>query len=108
MLSPVFTTVDLTAVEDAVGVDVYARGAQYARQHAVIRMEWNSAEGRLQGTVRGRTGDFFTATAYFSSFGGDGLELEHGECDCPVGFNCKHVVALVLTATEAERSQPAP
>ncbi len=71
-------------------------------------MQWNSAEGTLRGTVRGRAGDFYAATAYFSSFDGDGLEWEQGECDCPVGFNCKHVAALVLTAVDAERSQPAP
>ncbi|MGH3909227.1 MAG: SWIM zinc finger family protein, partial [Pseudonocardiaceae bacterium] len=58
--------------------------------------------------MRGRTGDFYSTTAYFSSFSGDVLELEQGECDCPVGFNCKHVAALVLTVAEAERSQPAP
>ncbi|MGH3909296.1 MAG: hypothetical protein ACRDRM_00530, partial [Pseudonocardiaceae bacterium] len=78
MLSAV-STVDLDAVEDAVGVAAYARGAEYARQRAVIRMQWNSTEGALHGTVRGRTGDFYSTTAYFSSFSGDVLELEQGE-----------------------------
>ncbi|MGH3467885.1 MAG: helicase, partial [Thermocrispum sp.] len=33
--------------------------------------------------------------------------FEHGACSCPVGANCKHVVALVLTATGGAEPTPA-
>jgi len=36
------------------------------------------------------------------------LLYEEGECSCPVGADCKHVVALVLTAAGAERPAAAP
>ncbi|HEY3607638.1 MAG TPA: SNF2-related protein [Pseudonocardiaceae bacterium] len=88
----------------------YARGDEYARQRAVLRMRWDSAASVLHGTVRGR-GDVYQTAVYFSSYGGASLEFEHGDCDCPVGFNCKHVAALVLAATRARpaaarQSQP--
>jgi superfamily II DNA or RNA helicase len=57
--------------------------------------------------VHGRGGDFYATTAYFSSIDGLSLKFEQGECSCPVGFNCKHVAALVLTAMGTEHPQAA-
>jgi superfamily II DNA or RNA helicase len=108
MLPPALRDVDPTGVEDAVGTASYARGAQYAQQHAVVRMRWDLSELALHGTVRGRGGDFYATTAYFSSFDALSPEFEQGQCSCPVGFNCKHVAALVLAAMGAEHPQAAP
>ncbi|HEX5119756.1 MAG TPA: SNF2-related protein [Pseudonocardiaceae bacterium] len=91
-------TVDLLGFQGAVGGPTYSRGAQYARQQRVTRMRWDDAEVALHGTVRGAGGTYRT-TAYFADHDGTAsLVFEEGDCDCPVGFNCKHVVALVLTA----------
>ena len=92
--------VDPASVEDAVGTTCYAGGAQYARQRAVTHMWWDPSQGALHGTVRGRTRDFHTATAYFSPDGELPRVFVRGHCSCSVGFNCQHAVALVLTATD--------
>ena len=52
----------------------------------------------LRGTVRGQGGNVYQAAAFFSLADGLPAEFEMGECSCPVEFNCKHVVALVLSA----------
>ena len=31
------------------------------------------------------------------------LEFEDGECTCPVGYNCKHVAAIVIAADRRAR-----
>ena len=96
--------VDLADVEEALGTTVYDRGADYARRNQVLRMRWDEAELALRGSVIGK-GGLYQTSAYFADDGED-LLFEQGQCSCPVGFNCKHVAALVIVA--AERSGPAP
>jgi len=98
--------VDLTLLEDAVGAASYTRGAEYARQNAVIRVRWDPAGSALEGTVRG--GRLYATTAYFASANGLTMRFAHGECSCPVAFNCKHVAALVLAALGAQRPAQDP
>ncbi len=96
----VLPDIDPASLEDAVGAACYEKGVQYLRQRAVVHMWWDDSQTALHGTVRGRTGEFYTTTAYFSLAGGLPPEFEQGECSCPVGFNCKHVAALVLAAAD--------
>ncbi|QIZ38412.1 SNF2-related protein [Saccharopolyspora sp. ASAGF58] len=100
--------VDLDTLRAVVDDRSYTRGVQYAEQHAVVRMHWDDPENALAGTVHGRTGDFYQTVAYFRELGGASLGFAKGKCDCPVSFNCKHVVALVLTATQERKKRPAP
>jgi superfamily II DNA or RNA helicase len=88
--------VDVDSLEDAVPGDYFERGAQLARRRPVARMYWDSSEFALHGTVIGNT-DLYETSAYFVPDQAPLLEFEQGQCSCPVGFNCKHVVALVLT-----------
>jgi superfamily II DNA or RNA helicase len=92
--------VDLADLADAVGGASYARGIAYFHQHAVGRMWWDGGQSALVGTVRGRTGEFYTTTAFFMLVEGLPPMFEDGRCSCPVGVNCKHVVALVLAGTD--------
>ncbi len=81
-------------VERVVGRTSYARGRAYARNGHVLTMAWDSKLGVLSGQVSGR-GAVYQAMADFD----DRREtFEAGSCTCPVGYNCKHVAALVLTA----------
>ena len=93
---------DPASLEDAVGPASYAKGLRYARQRAVVHMRWDSSECALHGTVRGRTGEFYATTAYFALADGLPLEFQQGHCSCPVGFNCKHAAALILTAGDTD------
>ncbi|MGP0028297.1 MAG: SNF2-related protein [Streptosporangiaceae bacterium] len=103
MQRDVVADIDPAALAEAVGPETYQRGVQYARQHMVVRALWKLSAGALAGTVRGQYGNVYTTTARFSGTDGAGLWFERGECSCPVRVNCKHVVALVLTATAADR-----
>lgn len=98
MLPNVLHDIDPAELEDAVGTATYARGLQYARHHAVIRMHWDPVHTALGGTVHGSGGSFYMPTAYFSHVDRGSIEFDQGECTCPVGMDCKHVAALVLTA----------
>jgi len=109
----VVADIDPVALAEAVGPETFERGVQYARQHMVVRALWKLSAGALAGTVRGQYGNVYTTTARFSAMDEAGLWFQRGECSCPVRVNCKHVVALVLTATATERpaadaSQAAP
>jgi len=107
MVQATMRSVDLLGVEDAVGTTTYARGLAYARQRRVDGIRWNDAEATLHGTVRG-AGGTYQPTAYFADHVQTPLVFGEGDCDCPVGFNCKHVVALVLAAAGQESSRAAP
>jgi superfamily II DNA or RNA helicase len=89
---------DLVGLEEAAGPTSYARGLTYARKHAVISMHWDEAESAVRGRVMGSHGEVYSTTAYFASGYGPALGFAEGECTCPVAMDCKHVVALVITA----------
>jgi superfamily II DNA or RNA helicase len=69
-------------------------------------MWWDDSEAALRGYVRGSAGQQYGTTVYFSRAGGQ-LVFDSGECTCPVGLDCKHAVALVLTAANAMAPKPA-
>jgi uncharacterized Zn finger protein len=91
---------DLSTLRQAIGAGSYVRGAEYARQQAVLQTTWDAADTALRGLVRGQGGNVYQTAAFFSLAGGRRAEFEMGECSCPVEFNCKHVVALVLSVLE--------
>jgi superfamily II DNA or RNA helicase len=94
--------IDPTSLRPAVGAQTYGRGVAYARQRAVLHMEWDGADSLLHSVVRGSTGHTYETAVYFRpSRGGSELAFAFGECTCPVGVNCKHVVAAAVTATGA-------
>ncbi len=89
---------DLATLARAVGGGSYKAGAEYARQRAVLRIAWDPEDNALRGMVRGHGSNVYQTAAFFSLADGLPAEFELGECSCPVEFNCKHVVALVLSA----------
>ncbi len=89
---------DLASLRRATGGGSYARGAEYARQGAVLRARWDPEDNVLRGLVRGHGTSVYETAAFFSLSDGLPAEFEMGECSCPVEFSCKHVVALVLSA----------
>ncbi|HET8980783.1 MAG TPA: SNF2-related protein, partial [Solirubrobacteraceae bacterium] len=74
------------------------RGATYARTHRVLGLQWDEQDLSLSAEVIGN-GAMYGTTAHFDDYGGR-LEFADGDCSCPVGYNCKHVVAVVLAARE--------
>jgi SNF2-related domain/Helicase conserved C-terminal domain len=88
--------IDPASLRDAVDSGSYRRGVAYSHQRAVIQLRWEPSKSALQGLVRGSAGALYTTIAYFTAQ----AEFDHGVCSCPVGLDCKHVVALVQTALE--------
>ena len=81
----------------AVGEVTYLRGLDYFVRGMVRSVEFGSP-GRIHGEVSGSLPKPY-AVAVKYEFGSDGtlLPLE-GHCSCPVGYNCKHTVAVLLAA----------
>ena len=98
---------DLATLARDVSDGSYEAGAEYARQRAVAQAAWDPEDNALRGTVRGHGSSVYQAAAFFSLTDGRPAEFELGECSCPVGFNCQHVVALVLSAVALGSAGPA-
>ena len=97
--SAVLRDVELSEVAAAVGPRSFDRGLVYARGGRVATVEWDAAAEALTGSVVGH-GALYETAVYFVA-GRDGvLAFEDGECTCPVGYNCKHVAAIVIAATD--------
>ncbi len=90
--------VELAELEAAVGATSFKRGRSYARGNRVLSLAWDPDEETLLGRVVGSRAIYETA-ALFDSEDGE-LVFAEGECSCPVGYNCKHVAALVIAATD--------
>jgi superfamily II DNA or RNA helicase len=103
----VVTGIDATTVASAVGTQTYARGAEYASQRAVQHMDWDGADRVLRAVVQGSDGSCYETAVYFEPLRNATLSFAFGECSCPVEFNCKHVVAVALTACGVTGPAPA-
>ncbi|MCP4429807.1 MAG: DEAD/DEAH box helicase [Gammaproteobacteria bacterium] len=88
-------------IADACGAKAFARGMDYFRRDRVLErniLEAGDGYVHFYATVAGSqiyTQDI--AVNYFPEFGEIDLD---GDCSCPVGFNCKHVVAACLDYLE--------
>ena len=58
--------------------------------HSVSNLRWE--HHALCGSVQGTLYQPYEVQAVFN----DNASWDEGECSCPVGFNCKHVAALLL------------
>jgi superfamily II DNA or RNA helicase len=91
--------IELSEVEAAVGPRSFQRGRGYARENRVVAMEWNPGGETLTGSVVGQ-GALYSTAAFFAPDADGALAFDDGECTCPVGYNCKHVAAIVIAAVE--------
>ncbi|MGH2914237.1 MAG: SWIM zinc finger family protein, partial [Solirubrobacteraceae bacterium] len=92
--------VELGGVEAAVGSTSFGRGRTYARGKRVVRLEWDPDVDTLLGTVVGH-GALYETAAYFEAGDRGRLAFTEGDCTCPIGYNCKHVAAIVVAATDS-------
>ena len=76
----------------------FDRGLAYAQSGAVLEYRWMEGDTRLLGAVRGSGRSSYVTSLIISRNGSNAMVNIQGNCSCPMGFNCKHVVALVLTA----------
>ncbi|MCU1584374.1 MAG: hypothetical protein JWM49_930 [Microbacteriaceae bacterium] len=83
--------VDVTDIMRLVGPSSFQRGLGYARGGAVIDLAWDGPQQELRGTVLGSRPEAYHPTATLA-----GGKPVSSSCDCPVGFDCKHVAATLL------------
>ncbi|MGH3001470.1 MAG: SNF2-related protein [Gaiellaceae bacterium] len=93
------TEAELAQVAGVVGAASFGRGRSYARGGRVLRVAWDAGSQALTGSVVGN-GALYETTAQFVNGLDDGLAFDHGRCSCPVGYDCKHVAALVIAAAD--------
>lgn len=84
-----------------------ARGSAYAHQGRATVTVHDPSEGHVSGVCRGSAANRYRVDAFYTLSLLGSLEELEGLCSCPVGFNCKHVVAVLLTALEAMDRQDA-
>ncbi|MDR2987207.1 MAG: DEAD/DEAH box helicase [Nocardiopsaceae bacterium] len=97
----VMPDVDISRLATIAGAPAFGKGFQYAQDRAVMHVEWDSSDNALRGLVKGSGANYYATTVYFTVQPGLPAEIGVAECTCPVQFNCKHAVALVLTAVMA-------
>ena len=82
-----------------VGHRTYQRGVAYQRNREVIRYSYDEDERTLTGLVNGSTIIPYEVTVrFFPAVSGSATFT--ARCTCPVLTNCKHAVALMLTALD--------
>jgi superfamily II DNA or RNA helicase len=91
--------VELPEVEEAVGAQAFKRGRGYARANRVVALDWDADVETLTGSVVGQGAVYSTCAFFTGGRDGGALEFDDGECTCPVGYDCKHVAAIVIAAT---------
>ncbi|MDP9428640.1 MAG: DEAD/DEAH box helicase, partial [Actinomycetota bacterium] len=91
-------------IRRSVGAETFRRGATYAEQDRVSDISWSRRQGSLAATVFGSGRRPYTTVAEY-----DDAEVRWwGECSCPVGMDCKHVAAVLVTARRALDDAPTP
>ena len=82
-----------------VGHRTYQRGAAYQRNREVVRYSYDEDSSTLTGLVNGSTLVPYEVTIRFF-LPRAGSAAFAARCACPVVSNCKHAVALMLTALD--------
>ena len=74
-----------------------ARGRAYSRSNKVLKLEIQQEGAVVVGAVAGSGGETYRVYIRLQARSAGGV-LIVGECSCPVGMNCKHVVAALINA----------
>ncbi|MBM7051485.1 DEAD/DEAH box helicase [Rothia sp. ZJ1223] len=83
-----------------VGHGAYTRGQGYMRQGQVQRYSFDSTPRVLAGKVSGSGAQTYETSVTFPATAIPGSLAFSSYCSCPVGYDCKHAVALMLTAID--------
>ena len=85
----------------------FERGQRYQRQGRVRVTAVSDNGGRIEGVVQGGERQPYQVSAGIRRLGSGKLAIG-GECTCPVGFDCKHVVALLLQVLDGRMPTQRP
>jgi len=89
---------DLKRLNKACGSATVSKGRVYYEANRVVNFTTARDEQAVTGMVKGSRGAVYRVAIFLS-----GGEFAGGDCTCPVGSNCKHVVAVALAAAGAAK-----
>ncbi len=81
-----------------VGTITFQRGRDYAQRGFVTALAAHGERNVLLGTVSGSRSHAYQVVITPDRIGPGIIPHWSGSCSCPMGWNCKHCVAVVLTA----------
>lgn len=87
--------ITLDDIRDIATANAFDKGQRYWRQGNVIDVKVDDAEGAITSRVRGSERKPYSQVIEIGPTRDDWTEID-GHCSCPVGYNCKHVVAVLL------------
>jgi superfamily II DNA or RNA helicase len=99
--------VDEALVRALVGDGTWVRGLLYWREGRAEIVEWLDPSTAV-GLVHGGRPQPYTTTVHVTRGPAGRLDDFSGSCSCPVGFHCKHAVALLLVALTSEGGPALP
>jgi hypothetical protein len=86
----------------------YERGVRYFRAGQVLNVRHDVEAGRVAGSVRGSGAMPYAVTVTVTYAPGGTLRTFDSACSCPVTFDCKHGVAVLLAALSNDGTAAAP
>jgi SNF2 family DNA or RNA helicase len=95
LLSGDLVTLGESDLGASLGPTYLMRGHAYWKHGAVLKTECNSDFSQIQARVQGSRRTPY-AVAIELHWTGSKWRID-GDCSCPVGFNCKHVAAVLLS-----------
>ncbi|MDO5624778.1 MAG: DEAD/DEAH box helicase [Pseudomonadota bacterium] len=94
-------SIDPSTLLQRIDPGTYARGREVYLAQKVMSSELYGAsrhEWHLNGEVQGSRGEVYEVGVELEVDDAGRITRFDGDCDCPVGHNCKHAVALTLRA----------
>ncbi|MDN5795718.1 MAG: DEAD/DEAH box helicase [Intrasporangium sp.] len=88
-------------ISQQVGSRTFARGEAYAAQRRIRSLATRPEGTMILGTIEGSGAQSYQTIIDSTSVGR--RTTWFGHCSCPVGFDCKHAVALLITARDVAR-----
>jgi superfamily II DNA or RNA helicase len=101
MPSDVFPLVDMGDIIKLVGKASFDRAQAYARNGAVMALEWDAEEGVLHGTVKGSERRPYHCEIELRPTHSTYSKPVDSTCTCPMDWDCKHVAATLLSSNAA-------
>jgi superfamily II DNA or RNA helicase len=92
--SPMIDAVDVIR---AVGPQAFGRGRDIVRAGGVVDAVWDAEAQEITGRVEGTAADPYECRITMRAARGDFLRPGRSTCACPIGGDCKHVAAVLLT-----------
>jgi superfamily II DNA or RNA helicase len=97
---------DLDQLKDSIPPTYLERGRRYLQERRVLTADQDISRGLVTGRVRGSGGRVYQCIVQLGEHA-DGSPMVVGHCSCPVGYNCKHVAAVLLSLGPPEAGCPA-